>query len=144
MHPKIREPVRVWFWVFMTSALYLVYWIAMISKEINFAEKKEVFPVGIWGKVFTFWLLSYFLIFNAVEQEKLFAPIILMSIFFFIFIYRVMHSIVSYIKAKQVSANLDNVINPVYTFFYMFLWLAGIAYIQKHLNLVIEYERKNS
>jgi phosphatidylglycerophosphate synthase len=144
MYPKIRNPNVVWLLSLLTGGLYSIYWVGCISKEINFAEEKSVLPISQWTKMLFLCLLIYICAFVSLAINGNPALLMAASFYWLWLVVKVYKTVANYVKSKQETYSDASPISPGKGSMLLFLWCAGMPYLQNNLNKVITYEQQRS
>lgn len=145
MYPKIRSPLLVWLFTILSGGLYLFYWCYRVSAELNAAEEQMVLKVNEWGAgSLVAVALLIILTINPLLAGFVFPGMILVFYVLGLFLY-VQISIGRYIRSKENTLKLDNQYNHWISLLLMwFVMNIGVAYIQQHINKIIDAERSKS
>lgn len=148
MYPKIRKPLITWMLTLITGGIYLPFWIWRLSKEINFAEQFEVFPVTLWKRVFLTLLAFIFLVLLFIAIIDSMWPTIVLFVLMLLglfFIIQVMSTIGGYIQKKDKQLGTGESFSHALCMILMFMLAnAGVAYIQAGINRIIKEQQSNS
>ncbi len=145
MYPQVRSPLASWLLTVFTGGIYLVFWFWRVANELNSAENKNVFDVGLWRSSF-FALLLLAVAGFAITASTKNPMLLLVSILgLFGLCLHVQVTIGNYIKSKDnglaIGKSYSNGVSVT------LLWLGaslGVAYMQSGINRIIEHERAHS
>ena len=145
MYPRIRSPLTSWLLTIFTGGIYLIFWFWRVANELNGAENKTVFKVGMWRKLFIALLfLSFAGVVVTINTKN---PLLLLVAILGLFglCIHVQLAIGNYVKSKDIELNTGaSYSNGVSV---ILLWLVanlGVAYMQSGINRVIHHERAHS
>lgn len=142
MYPIIRNPIKVWAYAILSGGLYVFVWVGNIAKELNNAEDKEVLKVTLWKKLFFLSILCVFSSAIILKKYGLYLPFLISFFSLLAFYVYVQTSIGNYIQYKEIQLNetttFSNTLSLVLSWFFA---IAGIAYMQSHINKIIRAER---
>ena len=145
MHPKIRSPLTTWLLTIFTGGIYLLFWVWLIANELNTAEKRTVFNVDIWRKVFGALMFLALVTFVVAVTSNNPVYFLITALFTLILFFHIQLSFGNYIKSKDVQLNTGNTYsNSLSIFLFWFVANLGVAYMQSGFNRVIGHERANS
>lgn len=145
MYPKVRSPILAWLLTVISGGLYFFVWVWLVTKEINSAEERNVFPIQCWKNIA---ILSLILeIIGFIVAIKVNNPILLLLVALLIFglISHAQTSIGSYIKNKDLELRTGEKFSNLLSV--VLFWLVantGVAYMQSGINRIIRNEQSRS
>ena len=145
MNPKIRNPFISWLLTVVTGGIYLLFWVWLVTSELNSAEKRKVFPIYMWRIIALILFRLAAVGFVGAVQAKdpiLFLVVAVCVLGFFLY---VQISIGNYIKKKYAQLNAGaSFSNALSIFLFWLVANTGVAYMQSGINRVIRHEQARS